>query len=55
MDHNHWTREEIFLARRTFAIADEITRRRWERIGWMAYFAMLSVSLIVTLNILYGV
>ena len=53
--NNHWTREEIFLARKTFAIADEMARRRWGRIGWVAYAAFLFGFSAVTLNILYGV
>jgi hypothetical protein len=51
---NHWTHEEIFLARRTFAIADEMARQRWERIETVAYAIFMVTFGAVGLHILYG-
>jgi len=52
--NNRWTKEEIFLARRTFAIQDQLAWRKWERIGWGVYASFLVTLLALLILILYG-
>lgn len=50
--NNHWTREEIALTRRAWAIRDAMDERKFTRIDWLVSLVSLSLFFLVFLS--YG-